>query len=168
MGEDNHESSDEELTAVASAEEYAAKIIKLQQACLIPLKEDLAEWLNKILKTSNITIENFMDTLDNGVIICRLAKIISSWCEQQLTRATTATVAITTTTTTKTDSQEVTSRWMRDNLEQRREAKNVLDIRAPTTAVPFISMSSTNVSKLPFVVSLSIAHIRFQPDESDC
>lgn len=82
--DDESESTSEEILAVASAEEYAAKIIKLQQACLIPLKTDLADWLNKILKTSNITTENFMDKLDNGVVICRLAKIISSWCEQQL------------------------------------------------------------------------------------
>lgn len=82
--DDDEGSSEEELMAVASAEEYAAKITKLQQACLIPLKEDLADWLNKILKTSNITSENFMHNLDNGVIICRLAKIISLWCEQRL------------------------------------------------------------------------------------
>lgn len=82
--DDDNESSDEEW-AVASAEEYAVKITKLQQACLIPLKEDLAEWLNKILEMSNITTENFMDKLDNGVIICHLARIITLWCEQQLT-----------------------------------------------------------------------------------
>lgn len=86
--EDEEDLSSEALLAVGSAEEYAAKIIKLQQACLIPLKEDLAEWLNKILNTSNITTDNFMDKLDNGVIICRLAKIISHWCEQQLAAST--------------------------------------------------------------------------------
>lgn len=68
----------------AGAEEYAAKIAKIQQACLTPLKEDLADWLNNIMKISYITIDNFMDKLDNGVIVCRLAKIISQWCEQQL------------------------------------------------------------------------------------
>lgn len=78
----------EALLAVASAEEYATKILKLQQACLTPLKEDLADWLNKIMNMSTITTDNFMDKLDNGVIICRLAKVISLWCEQQL--ATTA------------------------------------------------------------------------------
>lgn len=82
--EDEEESLSEALLAVASAEEYAAKIIKLQQACLTPLKEDLADWLNKIMNISIITTDNFMDKLDNGVIICRLAKIISIWCEQQL------------------------------------------------------------------------------------
>lgn len=81
--EDDDGSLSEALSAVASAEEYAAKIFKLQQACLTPLKEDLADWLNKIMDLSSITSENFMHKLDNGVIICRLAKIISMWCEQQ-------------------------------------------------------------------------------------
>lgn len=79
--EDN--STNEALLAVASAEEYASKISRLQEACLRPLKEDLADWLNKILNTSTITTDNFMDKLDNGVIICRLAKIISIWCLKQ-------------------------------------------------------------------------------------
>lgn len=82
--EDDNDSLSEALLAVSSAEEYAAKIIKLQQSCLTPLKEDLADWLNKIMNVSNITTGNFMDKLDNGVIICKLAKIISLWCEQQL------------------------------------------------------------------------------------
>lgn len=91
-GEDEDEEEDEEeddllseaLLAVSSAEEYAAKIIKLQQSCLTPLKEDLANWLNKIMNVTNITTDNFMEKLGNGVIICKLAKIISLWCEQQL------------------------------------------------------------------------------------
>lgn len=82
--EDDDDSLSEALLAVSSAEEYAAKIIKLQQSCLTPLKEDLADWLNKIMNVSNVTTGNFMDKLDNGVIICKLAKIISLWCEQQL------------------------------------------------------------------------------------
>lgn len=79
----------EALLAVASAEEYAAKILALQQACLRPLKEDLADWLNKIMSTTTITTDNFMHKLDNGVIICRLAKIISLWClnKQQQTKS---------------------------------------------------------------------------------
>lgn len=67
---------------------YAAKIAKLQQECLTPLKEDLADWLNKILHKESspnpITTENFMETLENGVIICHLAKLISKWCERQI------------------------------------------------------------------------------------
>lgn len=82
-GDDDSDYYDETMLAVVSAEEYAAKIIKLQQACLTPLKEDLADWLNKILGSTKITADNFMDKLDNGVIICKLAKIISSWCENQ-------------------------------------------------------------------------------------
>lgn len=86
--EDEDELLSEALLAVASAEEYAAKIIKLQQACLTPLKEDLADWLNKIMNVSTITTENFMDKLDNGVIVCRLAKVISKWCQQRLNQRT--------------------------------------------------------------------------------
>ncbi|KAG9511386.1 GAS2-like protein pickled eggs, partial [Fragariocoptes setiger] len=65
-----------------TAEEYSAKIVKLQQAYLTPLKEDLADWLNKILNVDYITANNFMDKLDNGVIVCKLAKIISNWCNE--------------------------------------------------------------------------------------
>lgn len=75
---------DEALLAVTSTEEYAAKILAIQQACLKPLKEDLADWLNKIMSTSLITSDNFMHKLDNGVTICRLAKIISVWCLDRL------------------------------------------------------------------------------------
>jgi len=81
--EEDGELLSEALLAVASAEEYAARIIKIQQACLTPLKEDLADWLNKIMNVSTITTDNFMEKLDNGVIICHLAKIISRWCQQQ-------------------------------------------------------------------------------------
>lgn len=75
---------DEALLAVSSTEEYAAKILAIQQACLKPLKEDLADWLNKIMSTSLITSDNFMHKLDNGVTICHLAKIISVWCLKRL------------------------------------------------------------------------------------
>lgn len=81
--QEEEDSLSEALLAITTAEEYAAKITKLQQACLRPLKEDLADWLNKVMKTSVITTDNFMQKLDNGVFICRLAKIISLWCLEQ-------------------------------------------------------------------------------------
>lgn len=70
------------VLTVTSYEEYTAKIVALQQACLTPLKEDLADWLNKIMNLEDIKANNFMNRLDNGVIICRLAKIISIWCDE--------------------------------------------------------------------------------------
>lgn len=85
---DEGESLSEALLAVASAEEYAAKISRIQQACLTPLKEDLADWLNKIMDKTDITSQNFMDKLDNGVIVCRLARIISMWCNSNKSKPT--------------------------------------------------------------------------------
>ncbi|XP_017492207.1 PREDICTED: flocculation protein FLO11-like, partial [Rhagoletis zephyria] len=37
-------------------------------------------WLNRILKVPDITVDNFMDRLDNGVIVCKLAKLIEMEC----------------------------------------------------------------------------------------
>lgn len=124
----------EALLAVASPEDYAAKIVKLQQACLTPLKEDLADWLNKIMNMSTITTENFMDKLDNGVIICHLAKIISFWCEQQLT--------------SREDLPQQTS--------NNRKTDSVTKIHNPQSfTAPISSDSTVNVSTLHHLVSLS-------------
>lgn len=42
---------------------------------LDPLKEDLAEWLCRVLKV-DITPENLLDCLDNGVLVCKLAEVV--------------------------------------------------------------------------------------------
>jgi hypothetical protein len=79
----------------SKSEEYNRQIEKLQQDYLFPLKEDLSEWINRILGTavphdskeeeSNnsyyLTPENFIDKLDNGVILCKVAKVIESQCD---------------------------------------------------------------------------------------
>lgn len=57
------------------------KIAMKQEQHLIPLKEDLADWLNKTLEVDDITVANFMDKLDNGVIICKLARLIQEKAE---------------------------------------------------------------------------------------
>lgn len=62
-------------------EEYSKRIRKLQDDYLYPLKEDLAEWINRVLQTTDLTAENFIQRLDNGVLILRLAKIIESQCD---------------------------------------------------------------------------------------
>ncbi|GFY45948.1 growth arrest-specific protein 2 [Trichonephila inaurata madagascariensis] len=58
------------------------KIAMKQEQHLIPLKEDLADWLNKTLEVEDITASNFMDKLDNGVIICKLARLIQQKAEE--------------------------------------------------------------------------------------
>lgn len=58
------------------AEEYTERMITAQMKQLDPLKEDLADWLNKTLRIDYINRENFFQTLENGDILCRLAKHI--------------------------------------------------------------------------------------------
>jgi len=72
------------------SEEYSRTIQRLQDDYLYPLKEDLSEWINKILgtpvstdeeETHYLTPDNFLKKLDNGVIICKVAKVIESQCD---------------------------------------------------------------------------------------
>lgn len=58
------------------------KIALKQEQHLIPLKEDLAEWLNKTLEIEEITADNFLYKLDNGVIVCHLAQLIQKRAEE--------------------------------------------------------------------------------------
>ncbi|XP_077528859.1 GAS2-like protein pickled eggs isoform X1 [Haemaphysalis longicornis] len=62
-------------------DEFYLRVTKRQEEHLIPLKEDLADWLNKSLDVEDITADNFLDKLDNGVIVCRLAKLIQGRAE---------------------------------------------------------------------------------------
>jgi hypothetical protein len=68
----------------SKAEEYSKRIQKLQEDFLYPLKEDLAEWINRIMQNSDLTAENFIERLDNGVLILRMAKIIESQCSNNM------------------------------------------------------------------------------------
>lgn len=55
---------------------YHERLHSAQSRQLIPLQEDLADWINKTLNVDYITGDNFFDVLDNGVIVCRLARVI--------------------------------------------------------------------------------------------
>ncbi|KAL3882500.1 hypothetical protein ACJMK2_028837 [Sinanodonta woodiana] len=51
------------------------KALELREQSLLPLKEDLADWLCKTLGI-DISVDNFMDVLDNGVCLCKLAQLV--------------------------------------------------------------------------------------------
>lgn len=56
---------------------YSKEINKSAQESLIPLTEDLAEWLTRILNV-NVVVDTFMDSLSNGVLLCKLAQLIQA------------------------------------------------------------------------------------------
>ena len=77
------------------SEEYSKRIAKLQEEYLIPLKEDLADWINRITESAfQLSPDNFMDKLDNGVIICKLAKLIESQVDLNAYSPTTTTTIL--------------------------------------------------------------------------
>ena len=59
----------------------SACIAEKAEETLAPLKEDLVEWLNKLFDTG-ITVENFMEYLDNGVLVCQLAEMIHYYAQK--------------------------------------------------------------------------------------
>lgn len=62
-------------------DEFYLRVTQRQEQHLVPLKEDLADWLNKSLDVADITADNFLDKLDNGVVVCRLARLIQARAE---------------------------------------------------------------------------------------
>ncbi|KAL4232467.1 1 3-beta-glucanosyltransferase [Mactra antiquata] len=57
------------------------KYIASQEESLVPLREDLAMWIAKTLEI-DVSADNFMDVLDNGVYICDLANVIHTKAEE--------------------------------------------------------------------------------------
>lgn len=71
MNENNSEEEFDELTA---------KITERYEQSIIPLLEDVADWLSKFMNIKIYPVE-FMSVLDDGVILCRLAEKIQKQSE---------------------------------------------------------------------------------------
>ncbi|XP_071483482.1 growth arrest-specific protein 2-like [Diadema antillarum] len=54
---------------------FSQEINRSAQESLVPLTEDLAEWLSRVVGTP-VAVETFMDSLSNGVILCKVAQLI--------------------------------------------------------------------------------------------
>nr|XP_020461920.1 growth arrest-specific protein 2-like [Monopterus albus] len=61
--------------SLASPQEYNEWLPYRHDASLLPMKEDLAFWLNTMLDV-DLTADSLMDRLDNGVLLCQLAQLL--------------------------------------------------------------------------------------------
>ncbi|XP_028397185.1 growth arrest-specific protein 2-like [Dendronephthya gigantea] len=64
-----------------SALDISACIAEKAEETLAPLKEDLVDWLKKLFEV-DITVNNFMEFLDNGVLVSKVAEMVHCAAEQ--------------------------------------------------------------------------------------
>lgn len=74
-------SEDFDVSDETSPLDISACIAEKAEQTLAPLKEDLVDWLNKLFETG-ITVENFMECLDNGVLVLKVAELVHRAAEE--------------------------------------------------------------------------------------
>ncbi|XP_077569736.1 growth arrest-specific protein 2 [Stigmatopora nigra] len=66
---------------LSSPQEYSQWLPYRHDASLMPMKEDLALWLNSILG-GDLTADSLIEQLDNGVVLCQLAQLLQEKMSQ--------------------------------------------------------------------------------------
>ena len=57
---------------VVSLEPRPFRPFKSSEEYLIAMKEDLAEWLQRLYPHLNIDADNFVDVLEDGIVLCKV------------------------------------------------------------------------------------------------
>lgn len=70
-----------EVEDETSVLDISACIAERAEQSLAPMKEDLVEWLRKLFEVE-ITVENFMEFLDNGVLVSQVAELVHAAAEE--------------------------------------------------------------------------------------
>lgn len=57
------------------------KLSQMQDSILLPIKEDLSEWITRIVG-AEINPDTFIDVLDSGVVLCSISKLIEKHAQE--------------------------------------------------------------------------------------
>lgn len=63
-------------------EQRGFRPFKSSEEYLYAMKEDLAEWLNNLYPDLYMTVDNFFDRLDTGVLLCRHANLVREYAQR--------------------------------------------------------------------------------------
>jgi len=75
--------TDDEYTSVLALERKSVQQFKDADEYLTAMKEDLAEWLNTLYGLK-LTVENFFEELENGVVLCEHSNNVQSFILERL------------------------------------------------------------------------------------
>ena len=66
---------------MCSADAHYSFLPCLQDSILLPIKEDLSEWITRIIGVE-ITPDTFIEVLDSGVALCTISKLIEKHAQE--------------------------------------------------------------------------------------
>ena len=67
------------VTKMPSTDLKSVKPYRTQDEYLYAMKEDLAEWFNELYGGLSVTVDNFFEQLETGVVLCQHANLVQSF-----------------------------------------------------------------------------------------